>query len=730
MKKSFRKIHLLTVLVALLAVAFCFSAGAAQERYQEGYLFYTVTDGEATIVGGKDFPDGEVVIPGSIGGYPVTAIGKEAFSWNRDIVNVIIGEGVKTIGDGAFENSTVETIVLPASLTDVGEHPFQWCSKLKSITVNEDSETYSNDENGVLFNKDKTVLVRYPQGNERTSYGIPDTVRTIHSRAFLDSYYLTSVIITDSVTAIDEFAFYSCGKLESVVISEGVTTIERDAFMLCSKLNSVTIPVGVTSIENGAFFMCYDLRDVTIPDTVKSIGNSAFSSCDLISITIPSSVESIGGSAFEGNPLTEVIISEGVKSIGPSAFEWCVDLRSVKIPNSVTEIGWYAFGYCIEDLGEFEETIIEKIDGFTITAGECSAAHRYADTYGLNFIDDGSKKHSFTTVLKKATFEKAGSKVSTCECGETKTETYPAVTSATLSTEKYVYNGKNRTPKVTVKDSEGNVLTKNVDYKLTVASKRSGIGRYTVKVTLIGNYEGTKNVFFYILPGVTSEVKASAQTSSSVKLSWEAVDGAKGYKIYRYSPSKKAYVSAGTTEKTYITVPKLLAGTKYTFRVVSYGETAAGKPYDSAKYALIKTATCTKTPELTKVTSSSGKARLYWSAVSGETGYTVYYSTKKDSGFKKYANYKADSTNGYAEDLTVGKTYYFKVRTYIKTDSGYVYSSWSDVKSVKITTEYYVTKTGTKYHVDGCSSLSRSKIKINYGDAISKGYKPCDKCIK
>ena len=683
MKKTYKKLFILATLVTAFIAALCFSAGAAEERYQEGYLYYTVADGEATIVGGKDFPEGELVIPGSIGGYPVTAIGKRAFSWNRNIVNVKISEGVKTIGDGAFEESSVETIVLPASLTDVGEQPFKWCSKLESIIVHEDNEVYSSDANGVLFNKDKTVLVRYPQGNERTSYSIPDTVKTVHNRAFLDSYYLVGVTLPDSITAIEEFAFYSCDNLEAVVIPDGVTTIERNTFMLCSKLVSVTIPSGVTKIEDLAFDACYNLRDVTIPDGVKSIGKGAFDYCKLKSITIPSSVETIGSYAFEGNPLTEVIISEGVKSIGGYAFGWCEDLKNVKIPNSVTEIGDYAFGYVWYD-DEDQFVYRYKIDNFTITAGECSAAHRYAKEYDLEFIDDGSKDHSFTTVSEKATFETDGSVVTSCECGETKTETYPAVTSVTLSTEKYVYNGKNRTPKVTVKDKEGNVLTKNVDYKLSVASNRSGIGRYTVKVTLIGNYEGTKKVFFYILPGVTSEVKSTARTTSSIKLLWKPVDGAKGYKVYRYSTSKKAYVLAATTEKTSVTVSKLYDGTKYTFRVVAYGETAAGKPYDSAKYALIKTATCTETPTVKLSSTSKGKVKVTWSEVSGETGYQVWYSTSKDGSYKKLSNIAANKNDATASGLTDGKTYYFKVRTYKTTDSGYVYSPFSTVQSIKV----------------------------------------------
>ena len=297
------------------------------------------------------------------------------------------------------------------------------------------------------------------------------------------------------------------------------------------------------------------------------------------------------------------------------------------------------------------------------------------------------KAHTYKTVTTKATLSKNGKIESKCSCGKVKsTQTIAKISSVTLSATKYIHDGNNKTPKVTVKDANGKKLVKNTDYKLSVASKRSGIGRYTVKVTFIGKYSGTKNVYFTILPGKPATVKASSQTTSSVKLTWSKVSGAAGYTVYRYSPSKKAYVKAGTTEGTSLTVKGLLTGTKYTFKVVAYGKTSGGKVYNSEGYTLLKTATKTKTPELTKVTASStkGKAYVYHSNVSGETGYTVYYSTSKTSGFKKYANFKADTTRCDITGLTSGKTYYFKVRTYIKTDSGYVYSPWSAVKGIKV----------------------------------------------
>ncbi|MBR5825576.1 MAG: hypothetical protein IKY78_00675, partial [Clostridia bacterium] len=331
-----------------------------------------------------------------------------------------------------------------------------------------------------------------------------------------------------------------------------------------------------------------------------------------------------------------------------------------------TEIGYTAGTYC-EDCQTWIDGHEEIPAGHKNTKkyaqqdATCTEIGYTAGTYceDCQAWIDGHKeikgKHSYKDVITPATYTANGKIESKCSvCGVVKSSTKIAkVTSVTLSTTDYVYNGKNKTPKVTVKDANGNVLTKNVDYKLSVASQRSGIGRYTVKVTLIGKYSGTKNVFFYIRPGKADSVKSASQTTSSVKLSWSAVPGAAGYTVYRYSPSKKAYVKAGTTSGTSLTVKSLNAGTKYTFRVVAYGKTSAGKVYVSDSYALLKTATKTKTPELTKVTSpSKGKATLTWSAVDGETGYQVYYSTNKDSGFKKYANFAANSKSGTVTGLT------------------------------------------------------------------------------
>ncbi len=116
---------------------------------------------------------------------------------------------------------------------------------------------------------------------------------------------------------------------------------------------------------------------------------------------------------------------------------------------------------------------------------------------------------------------------------------------------------------------------------------------------------------------------------------------------------------------------------KYTVTVIFKG-----------KYEGTKKLTLTikpKAPAINDIYSKTkGKAVVKWSDVSGESGYQVYYSTKKDSGFKKLDSYKANVVKGSKSKLTSGKKYYFKVRAYTKTDSGTVYSSWSQVRSVKV----------------------------------------------
>lgn len=290
--------------------------------------------------------------------------------------------------------------------------------------------------------------------------------------------------------------------------------------------------------------------------------------------------------------------------------------------------------------------------------------------------------HSYKSVTTKATLTKNGKVESKCTvCGNvSKTTTVYYPKTIKLSATKYTYNGKAQTPSVTVKDSKGNTLKKDTDYTVKYASGRKNTGKYAVTITFKGKYTGTKKLSYTIAPKSTSKITAS-QTTTTIKLTWSKVTGATGYRVYQYNTKTKKWDNIKTLTGTSFKVEKLKAGTSYKFRVKAY------KKDDSTIWSAAKditTATKTATSKITKLTTAKTKASLVWSDVAGESGYEVYYSTKKDSGYKKLAAYKTNVVKGSKSKLTSKKTYYFKVRAYTKTANGTVYSAWSSVKSIKV----------------------------------------------
>ena len=161
--------------------------------------------------------------------------------------------------------------------------------------------------------------VEYP---EITSIVLPDTITKIGDEAFAECTGLTSLVIPDSVTKIGERAFYYCTSLVSVNIPDGVTTIEAGTFSGCLELASISIPDSVHTIENGAFTNCTSLTSVTLPDSVTKISPYCFSGCSsLASFTISAQITAIGAYAFEKcTALTEMTIPNTVKVLGEKIF--------------------------------------------------------------------------------------------------------------------------------------------------------------------------------------------------------------------------------------------------------------------------------------------------------------------------------------------------------------------------------------------------------------------------
>ena len=210
----------------------------------------------------------------------VITIGPMAFYFCDSLTSVTIKDGVRSIGTNAFHSCTSLTSVkIPSSvmLIEFEGNMFLSGDNLTSITVSPDNANYSS-EDGILFNKNKTSLIRCPMGR-RGVYTIPSSVTTIGCGAFVHCANLVSVTIPNSVTTIEMDAFASCTRLKSLTIPSSVKSIGARSFLYCQNIMSVRIPNSVTSIGEYAFRGCYGLTSVTISGSVTSIGECAFGGC-------------------------------------------------------------------------------------------------------------------------------------------------------------------------------------------------------------------------------------------------------------------------------------------------------------------------------------------------------------------------------------------------------------------------------------------------------------------
>lgn len=461
-----------------------------------------------------------------------------------------------------------------------------------------------------------------------------------------DTDAIKSVVIEDGVTSIANYAFCYCYYMTDITIPDGVTSIGLAAFFDCDGLKSLTIPESVDDIGDIAFAACDNLETITLPTTVTSFTATFFGDYALKSVVLPQGMTSINDSMFWNcTSLTDVTIPDSVTSIGEEAFYGCTSLMNVVIPASVTSIAEGALGYTYDE--EKDDNVV--IDGFTISGYTGSAAETYARNNGFTFVSLGTVP--FVAYL------------SDCEIS--------------LSSTSYTYNGKPRTPAVTVKYDDKE-LVQDTDYIVNYENNTDA-GTATVTINGRGGYRGAETKEFTINKAAktitASNITATYSTKKqTAKIGAKAKDSAT--LTYSSNSSKVKVNSAGK-----VTIPAKFIGTA-TITITA----KATSNYKEATKKITVTVNPTKTT-LSSVTNVKGKKMtVKWKKNTVGTGYQIQYSTSKTfaKSNKTVTIKKKATTSKTISGLTKGKTYYVRIRTYKTVSGKKIYSAWSTKKSVKI----------------------------------------------
>ncbi len=351
---------------------------------------YTVSDGAATLTKYNGVGT-SVVIPRTIDGYTIVAIGGNAFSHNQRLEAVTIPDTVTVLKEFAFSGCTaLETVNLTDSVTELDYHAFSeckslsWiqlpahierlggavftgCDSLKSIFIPKSlktAETYTSFYCGpfydsglerVTFEEGTTAVVAnlFRGAKKLKSVTLLESMTSIGDHAFDGCAALKEIQIPASVTELGAFAFQFCTSLNAIVLPDSISAIKEYTFHGCDALEEIALPDSVREIGFHAFSYCENLRSVKLPARLKQLGGTVFTGCEnLKSICIPKSLESAGTytsyqyGAFYGSGLETATFEAGTTSVVANLFRGADKLKSVTLLDTMTSIGANAFDGC------------------------------------------------------------------------------------------------------------------------------------------------------------------------------------------------------------------------------------------------------------------------------------------------------------------------------------------------------------------------------------------------
>ena len=339
-------------------------------------------------------------------------IGNYSFVDNYQLKSVHMGDGVVSVGEGAFQSTSVNYVDFGGSRAEINTCVFYNCSRLTTVEGSSHL-TYVGD---MAFNNCESL----------TAIDL-SSVESIGSTAFSNCYSLTSITFGDSLRSIGEAAFTSCHGLESIDLPDNLESIGNYAFQYCDSLKEIILPLNIQNIGCSAFpindgmalnryMNCYYIGNeenpymvlmsvinpsnssVIIYEGTLSINEYAFYDCNsLNTVYIPDSVVTIGSHAFYlCTDLTKVVIGTGTKIISDYAFSGCNNLTEIVLPDTLEKISYSAFEYCsslstVKYRGSRNQWDSIEIDSYNSDFQAAERLYDYVDSceFRLNDAGDG-----------------------------------------------------------------------------------------------------------------------------------------------------------------------------------------------------------------------------------------------------------------------------------------------------------------------------------------------------
>ena len=337
--KTLKKLFFILVVMFLGMFAFCFNVNAETDG---GYT-YIVSNGQATITEVDFSVSGDVFIPETLGGFPVTSIGNIVFRNRTDIESVVLPDTVVNLCNSVFYGcrnliyiklsdrldcvgslvfygcTSLESALLPNSLKTVGTDMFSQCTNLREVTIGSNLHTI---ENG-MFNACEALEIINGSIN----------ILKIGSNAFRGCKNLTNIKINPEISYIGDYAFADCNSLTELFFEDNLIYLGSGAFYNCNALNNIGSLEKLTKINSYVFYNCSSLKSINI-SAITSVGVYAFYNCSSLKTLDISKVITIDSYAFYNCTSIETVDMPYINSIGNYGFYGCKGLKYLRMPVS------------------------------------------------------------------------------------------------------------------------------------------------------------------------------------------------------------------------------------------------------------------------------------------------------------------------------------------------------------------------------------------------------------